>query len=69
MNNQISNTILMVRPVDFSFNEETAKDNEFQHNPTGIDVNQKANSEFEGAVAQLKKNAGCRFSKQLVWNG
>jgi hypothetical protein len=55
MNNQISNTILMVRPVDFSFNEETAKDNEFQHNPTGIDVNQKANSEFEGAVAQLKK--------------
>lgn len=56
MNHQLSNTILMVRPVDFSFNEETAKDNEFQHNPSGEDVNKKANNEFENAVSILKKN-------------
>jgi len=53
MNHQISNTILMVRPVDFSFNEETAKDNEFQHNPAEGNVNEKANAEFENAVAIL----------------
>jgi len=54
MNQQISNTILMVRPVDFSYNEETAKDNEFQHNPADELVNQKANEEFENAVTLLR---------------
>jgi hypothetical protein len=55
MSHQISNTILMVRPVDFSFNEETAKDNEFQHNPAEGNVNQKANEEFEKAIKLLTK--------------
>ena len=55
MSHQISNTILMVRPVDFSFNEETAKDNEFQHNPLEDNANQKANEEFENAVKLLSK--------------
>jgi len=55
MSHQISNTILMVRPVDFSFNEETAKDNEFQHNPLEDNANQKANEEFENAVKLLTK--------------
>jgi len=45
----------MVRPVDFSFNEETAKDNEFQHNPLEGNANQKANEEFENAVKLLSK--------------
>jgi len=45
----------MVRPVDFSFNEETAKDNEFQHNPLEDNANQKANEEFENAVKLLTK--------------
>ena len=31
---QISNTLLLVVPRDFSFNEETALDNEFQSNPS-----------------------------------
>ena len=43
----------MVRPVDFSFNQETAKDNEFQHNTRDEDTKQKANGEFENAVEIL----------------
>lgn len=54
---QLTNTVLMVRPVDFAFNEQTATDNEFQHNPEQQNVNELALKEFENAV-QLLKQAG-----------
>lgn len=52
---QTTNTILMVRPADFAFNEETAADNEFQNNVAGINVREQALAEFSGAVAALEK--------------
>lgn len=51
---QISNIILMVRPVDFAFNEQTAVDNEFQNVITDRNVGAEAVAEFEGAVALLR---------------
>ncbi|SFC97356.1 hypothetical protein SAMN05421780_11537 [Flexibacter flexilis DSM 6793] len=49
----------MVRPVDFAFNEQTATDNEFQHNPEQQNVNELALNEFEKAV-QLLTQAGVK---------
>ena len=51
---QISNIILMVRPVDFAFNEQTAADNEFQNVLTDRNVGAEALAEFDGAVALLR---------------
>lgn len=56
---QLTNTVLMVRPVDFAFNEQTATDNEFQHNPEQQNVNELALNEFEKAV-QLLTQAGVK---------
>lgn len=55
---QLTNTILMVRPTDFSFNEETALDNEFQKKiPESNElINQKANKEFNNMVQKLTDN-------------
>jgi hypothetical protein len=53
---QITSTIMMVRPCDFAFNEQTAVDNEFQHKPEEIDVNSKAMSEFQAAVDVLRSS-------------
>jgi hypothetical protein len=50
---QTTSTVLMVRPVDFAFNEQTAVDNEFQHKPEH-DVNTKAMAEFQSAVDVLR---------------
>jgi len=50
---QTTSTVLMVRPVDFAFNEQTAVDNEFQHKPEN-DVNSKALAEFQAAVEVLR---------------
>lgn len=59
MNNskQLTDTVLMVRPVDFSFNEETAADNEFQHKPVESkeQINQKAMAEFSAMTDKLKQ--------------
>jgi hypothetical protein len=51
-----ANKVLMVRPVDFSYNSETGKDNEFQrHMPlTPEQVKSRAMSEFDHAVEQLQ---------------
>lgn len=51
-----TDTILMVRPYDFGFNEETGKDNEFQQQPdmSGEEINQKANQEFQAMVDRLR---------------
>lgn len=50
---QLTNTILMVRPVDFVFNEQTAQDNEFQRQLTSGNATQLALQEFESAVERL----------------
>lgn len=52
--NQLTSTILMVRPTDFVFNEQTAVDNEFQHQLKGENATEKALSEFEKAVETLQ---------------
>lgn len=52
-----TDTILMVRPYDFGFNEETGVDNEFQRKPTESEtaVNQKANREFAAMADRLRQ--------------
>ncbi len=52
-----TDTVLMVRPYDFGFNEQTSWDNEFQQKPTQTEreINQKANAEFEAMVGALRK--------------
>ncbi len=52
---QITNTILMVRPVAFRMNEQTAVNNYFQKEITGENVNEKAQEEFDEFVSKLKK--------------
>lgn len=54
--NQATNYILMIRPVDFKFNEQTAGNNKFQQASEQSDVQQKALSEFDGFVNVLREN-------------
>jgi hypothetical protein len=51
-----SDTILMVRPIDFGYNEETGVDNEFSNKPdmTPELINEKANIEFQAMVDGLR---------------
>ncbi len=54
---QITNTILMIRPVRFRMNEQTAVNNYFQQeikNMTNETVNAKAQREFDTFVEKLK---------------
>lgn len=52
---QLSDTLVMVRPVDFGFNEQTGADNEFQHRPAADeDVTAKALMEFDLMVTKLR---------------
>lgn len=48
--------VLMIRPVDFKFNEQTASDNKFQVASEQADVQQKALAEFDGFVNVLREN-------------
>jgi len=53
----VASAVLMVRPVDFMFNEQTASDNEFQHMPVDMNaehVNSNALIEFEESVTRLR---------------
>lgn len=52
----ITDTVMMVRPVDFAFNEQTATDNEFQNVPTrrAEEINSAALAEFERSVQALR---------------
>jgi hypothetical protein len=57
MTNQSTSNILMIRPVAFGFNAQTAQSNAFQNR--GADqqlVQQQALQEFDGFVAILKSN-------------
>lgn len=53
---QITNTILMIRPVAFRMNEETAVNNYFQEDidAKNADINTKAQEEFDMFVAKLR---------------
>src|SRR5690606_6140498 len=55
---QYTNTILMVEPVDFRFNEETAVNNYFQNetDESSETVQQKALNEFQSNVSKLREH-------------
>ncbi|WP_421943457.1 citrulline utilization hydrolase CtlX [Pedobacter sp.] len=53
---QTTNHILMIRPVDFKFNEQTADNNKFQVASTESDVQTQALKEFDGFVSLLRQN-------------
>lgn len=55
--NQSTNNILMIRPVNFGFNEETAESNAFQQRNTDQQaVQDKALAEFDHFVKTLEHN-------------
>ncbi len=51
---QTTSHLLMIRPVNFGFNAETAVNNSFQQNSTAADTNEKAVKEFDEFVALLQ---------------
>ena len=57
MKKQITNTVLMIRPVRFRTNEETIVNNYFQKgiNITQEEINRKAQQEFDMLVQKLKE--------------
>ncbi|WP_293293921.1 citrulline utilization hydrolase CtlX [Allomuricauda sp.] len=57
LRNQITNTILMVRPVNFRMNEQTAVNNYFQEDPDlkKAEINLKAQQEFDQFVKVLRE--------------
>ena len=55
---QITNTVLMIRPVQFRLNEQTSVNNYYQKGPENTlpeAVNKMAVKEFDGMVKKLKK--------------
>ena len=54
MLNQISDTVLMVRPKNFGFNSETASTNYFQKDGEGADIATQAVFEFDNVVKLLR---------------
>jgi hypothetical protein len=52
---QITDTILMVRPVAFRMNEQTAVNNYFQKDLTAENVNERAMAEFDEFASKLRK--------------
>ncbi len=56
---QLTNTILMIRPVSFRMNEQTAVNNYYQHSLKGIssdDIQLKALAEFDNFVSKLRRH-------------
>ena len=53
---QTTDTLLMIEPISFGFNEETAKDNYFQINEKSEDVQEKALAEFRALVNVLREH-------------
>lgn len=54
---QTTDTVLMVRPAHFGFNEETAANNAFQVNDqslSAVEIQEKAKVEFDAFVAKLR---------------
>ncbi|WP_262733163.1 citrulline utilization hydrolase CtlX [Gaetbulibacter sp. NE] len=54
---QITNTILMIRPINFRMNEQTAVNNYFQEtiDVKNAEINAKAQEEFDAFVAKLRQ--------------
>ena len=55
---QVSDTLLMIRPVHFGFNDEAYQTNSFQKKPSAHDtevIQTKALAEFDQCVARLRK--------------
>ncbi len=52
---QVTNTIVMIRPVKFRMNEQTAVNNYYQEDKEIVDANTKAQQEFDGFVNALKE--------------
>ncbi len=52
---QITDTIVMIRPVKFRMNEETAVNNYYQEDTGIVDANTKAQQEFDTFVKALKQ--------------
>jgi hypothetical protein len=53
---QHTSQLLMIRPVDFGFNEQTAVNNHFQQAATDSGTQQKAAAEFDALVQLLRNN-------------
>ena len=53
---QTASKILMIRPVHFTFNEQTAKNNYFQKNISAANLNERALQEFDDFVNTLRSN-------------
>ena len=54
---QATNSILMIRPINFGYNEETAKDNHYQTKElTHKNANERAQKEFDNMVNKLRQN-------------
>lgn len=52
-----TSTILMIRPVNFGYNAETAVNNAFQVAGRDTDANRLALEEFDGFVSMLRENS------------
>lgn len=60
MSHHLADTVLMVRPAAFGYNEQTAADNSFQKLLPGIslkELQKKALKEFNAMVEQLRKRS------------
>lgn len=53
---KMTSHILMIRPINFGFNEQTAASNAFQKNGNQTTVQQKALQEFDDFVSILRNN-------------
>ena len=53
---QTTDTLLMIEPVAFGFNAETAANNYFQIEQKGADIQEKALAEFNNFVDQLRNH-------------
>ena len=54
---QATNSILMIRPINFGYNEETAQDNHYQIKDSIIkNSNESAQKEFDNMVNNLRQN-------------
>ena len=54
---QATNSILMIRPINFGYNEETAQDNHYQIKELPHkNVNERAQKEFDNMVFNLRQN-------------
>ena len=54
---QITNSILMIRPANFNYNDQTASNNYYQKKGLALEsVNENAQKEFDLLVEELKSN-------------